>query len=148
MCERWLVFKNFLNDMGKRPTPGHSVERTDNDKGYSPENCIWGTARQQGQNKRSVRNYTIGGVTKCLSEWVRTYNVKYSLVHKRLTDGWSVEMALKTPATRPKVFTVDGTTGTIADLCIIFGMKYITVYTRVKRGIPIDVALKAKGVRI
>lgn len=52
VCARWLSFVNFLADMGPRPGKGWSIERKNNDLGYSPQNCCWATASQQAINKR------------------------------------------------------------------------------------------------
>jgi hypothetical protein len=56
VCERWRhSFPNFLADMGRKPSPKHSIERNDNDGNYEPSNCRWATQKEQIHNKRHPR---------------------------------------------------------------------------------------------
>lgn len=57
---RWETFELFCIDMGTRPTPQHSIERVDNDAGYSKANCVWADRATQAQNRRRFSNNTTG----------------------------------------------------------------------------------------
>jgi hypothetical protein len=53
VCERWRSdFLAFASDMGDAPSPAHTIERVDNDKGYGPDNCKWATRAEQRANQR------------------------------------------------------------------------------------------------
>lgn len=56
VCDSWMGvygFSNFIKDMGDKPTDKHTLDRKDNDKGYSPENCHWATWHQQHSNREN-----------------------------------------------------------------------------------------------
>ncbi len=51
ICERWMVFENFLADMGERPED-MTLDRKNSDGNYEPSNCRWATAREQNLNRK------------------------------------------------------------------------------------------------
>lgn len=92
VTERWLgSFKNFLADMGHRPSPKHSIDRIDNDRGYCKENCRWATHQEQCQNKRTSVYLTINGFTKNIGEWASISGVKRATILYRYHQGWDHE---------------------------------------------------------
>lgn len=102
VCDRWTGergYDNFLDDMGRRPSDKHSLDRTDNDGDYEPGNCAWRTYEEQAQNRRSNFNVTCNGETKCLVRWSRETGLPYNLIRDRLVLlRWTPERALSEPA--------------------------------------------------
>lgn len=95
VCNRWLSsFENFLKDMGDRPSPQHSLDRTDNGKNYELSNCQWATRLQQQNNTRWNTRVTVNGESRTLAEWARVSGLDYKLIFLRLQRGWTIEQAV------------------------------------------------------
>lgn len=96
VCERWGKFENFLADMGPRPA-GMSIDRIDNNKGYSPDNCRWADSISQSNNRRNVKTYTASNVTGKFGELCAHFAMPIATVRARLKAGWDVEKAFTEP---------------------------------------------------
>ena len=59
VCQRWHDYELFLKDMGRRPSPQHSIHRIDNDAGYLLANCKWATRKEQAKNQRKRRRWIL-----------------------------------------------------------------------------------------
>lgn len=99
VCERWLnSFENFFADMGFKPGPEYSIERRENNRGYSPDNCHWATRGEQNNNKRNNVLFEYNGETKTIKEWSVVSGINYDKLHARLMQfNWDFERAIKTP---------------------------------------------------
>jgi hypothetical protein len=95
VCERWQSFANFLCDMGKRPSPKHSIDRIDSNKGYEPGNVRWATRIEQNRNMRTVRHLTHKGITLSVPEWAERLGISVATLRVRLHRGRNVERALE-----------------------------------------------------
>lgn len=95
MCDRWRnSYTAFLQDVGRKPFDGASIDRIDNNRSYEPGNVRWATQKQQCRNQRKTRWLTVGGVTRPLTEWAELANLNYKTIHTRLSAGYSDEEAV------------------------------------------------------
>lgn len=96
VCEAWREsFESFIADVGRRPSPQHSLDRINNATGhYEPGNVRWATSREQAQNRRSNRLITHAGITQSVSAWSCSTGIGYDALISRLDRGWTIERAL------------------------------------------------------
>jgi hypothetical protein len=99
ICDRWKdSYENFLEDMGERPGKEYSIDRIDNEKGYSPDNCKWATRKEQHRNTRRNVWIEFNGQRKVASDWAAEYGISATTLKYRIFKaGWDVEKALTTP---------------------------------------------------
>lgn len=94
VCAEWETFLPFLKDIGRRPSPKHSLDRINPNGNYEPENCRWVTSGVQQRNRRNTVRLTLGGVTLGLQDWAEYLGLAAGTVRARLQRGWSHERAL------------------------------------------------------
>jgi hypothetical protein len=99
ICDRWLKFENFLEDMGEPPL-GLTIDRLDNDKGYFRENCAWKTRTDQARNRRSSLKITFDGLTLTVAEWSIRTGIGRRTLEARFHAGWSADKILTTQVSK------------------------------------------------
>ena len=81
VCDEWLGKKGFINFYNWAMENGYqdnlTIDRIDNNKGYSPNNCRWATSEEQAKNRRCNHLVTYKGETHNLKEWAKIKNISY-----------------------------------------------------------------------
>lgn len=95
VCERWSAFENFVADMGERPD-GMTLDRINNDLGYSPDNCRWAPTKEQQRNLRNNVNVEFNGRSQCVRAWEEELGMKSGVLGYRIRRGWGIA-AFTTP---------------------------------------------------
>lgn len=99
VCKEWresfAAFRDWALANGY--SDSLSIDRIDNEKGYSPENCRWVDEIQQANNKGNSHRITFNGETHTIAEWARLIGVPSTRIRDRLRLGWSIEKALTEP---------------------------------------------------
>lgn len=99
ICDRWLnSFENFLEDMGRKPSKNHSIDRINNNGNYELSNCKWSSKKEQSNNQRINKIVTYNEKTQTLRQWSEELKIDYNTLFSRInTSKWSIEKAFKTP---------------------------------------------------
>lgn len=101
VCDNWIAsFKNFYNDMGKKPSELYSLDRINNNGNYCKDNCRWVTAKVQAKNRSNNKIFTFNNKTLCASDWCELLNMSSSTFYNRLNRGWSIEKTINTPVNK------------------------------------------------
>lgn len=94
VCDEWRKFAGFLADMGECPDDT-SIDRIDNDCGYSKANCRWATVDEQARNTSRTRMIEFNGETLCLRDWERRIGLGYGTLWRRLAKGETVPHCMR-----------------------------------------------------
>ena len=96
VCKEWSEdYQTFYNwSISNGYTEQLTLDRIDNSKGYSPNNCRWVDRKTQVRNRKITKMITLNGVEKPLAEWAEEYGVPRKTIWKRLKRGWVAEDAI------------------------------------------------------
>ena len=109
VCPLWQEFVPFYDDMGSTWKKGLTLERMDNNKGYSPDNCKWATRKENCNNTRNTRIVLIKGVQYKFTEAVEKFGISIGVANARYKREWSDEDIFLTPVKDPvTIVTVQG----------------------------------------
>ena len=97
VAPEWISFETFLRDVGPAPTPGHTLDRIDNDGPYAPGNVRWVTTREQTRNRTTTRRLILNGQSRSVAEWAEVTGIPATTLYARLSLGWPVDRVLTTP---------------------------------------------------
>ena len=101
VCDEWKDFKAFEAwALSAGYENNLSIERIDNSKGYSPDNCKWIPLCEQSKHRTNNHYITMNGETKTLSDWSRHLNIKKTTLSLRLIRGWDEKRALSQPTAK------------------------------------------------
>lgn len=94
VCDKWLDFKNFINDMGKKPSKEYTIDRIDVNGNYEPHNYRWSDKHTQCRNRRTNVKFEINGETKILMDIARENNLHQQTIKDRISKGMTIEEAI------------------------------------------------------
>lgn len=136
ICDEWkndfMCFYEWASQSGYKK--GLTLDRIDNNKGYSPQNCRWVTRKEQGRNQRTNHKITINGETRLLCEWEEISGISSKNIIKRLRRGWKNNDLIKPLKTNTHYITYNGETHTIAEWSRKLNVPHTTISGRIRKG--------------
>lgn len=143
VCDRWKGenngLENFINDMGEKPTSEHSLDRIDNDKSYSPDNCRWANNKVQARNQQNTVKVIFNGEEICLRDFCENKKYNFNLIYRRILRGMTLEEAIIARKHRHyHEIEINGIKGTLLHWSKVYGFAPTSASKQLKKGRSIE----------
>lgn len=149
VCERWRSsFDYFVLDIGKSPTPQHTIDRINNDGNYEPGNVRWATRKEQANNRRAssairdAKTVEYMGEARTIASLAKQFGINPATIYARLKRGWAIQDSLSaTEKPSPHILTFQGKSMTVTAWADELGMRPTTLFYRLSHGWTVEDAL-------
>jgi hypothetical protein len=138
VCEEWQDYEKFkLWSLNNGYLQGLEIDRIDNGKGYSPENCRWVTRAVNVDNRDVSKHYEAFGEVGTIRYFSTKYNINYKTIKARLEEGMSMEETVSKPVryAPKKGYNIQreyqGVKGNLKEICEHFNKNYHTIKSRI-----------------
>jgi len=127
ISQEWMNFKTFYKDMGNRPS-GKTLERVDNNLGYSKDNCIWASRFFQSNNRRNNLRFIYKGKNLTLAEIARLEKIKYRALHARDDLLTAISHVHAAPKIKFHFYHYNGKRRTLAEIARLINILKQSLY--------------------
>jgi hypothetical protein len=134
----WAIQNGYKEEKLPSGINKYSIDRINNDGNYEPNNCRFTTNIIQARNRTNNRKIKLNNKIQTLIEWCEEFDLDYSLVNKRINNGWEIEKALFKPKGRTKYYNYNNQKLTLKDIAKLTGLKEKTIKSRLDHKWNID----------
>lgn len=108
-----------------------TIDRIDNNKGYSPDNCRWITRQEQNNNKRTNKYITLNGKTQTLTKWVKELKISKHTIYDRIKNGETIEQAFQKKNNSTRMIEYKGKVQSMKQWCKELDLPYNRIKQRI-----------------
>lgn len=90
VCKQWDSYETFLQDMGRRPSSKHQLDRIDSDEDYEPSNCRWATPKEQANNLRRTMKLNYNGLEYSTNQWGELLGIQGQTIRSGIKRGRNI----------------------------------------------------------
>lgn len=148
VCEEWLrdygKFREWAINNGYDENANHgecTLDRINNNIGYSPENCRWVSMSIQDNNRSTNKYYEYSGESHTISDWCRKLGLNCRLVESRIERGWTFIEAITVEKNPCRKYEHNGELHSLPEWANILNIPYNTLYCRLYRGHTFEEAI-------